>query len=164
MEQEKPAACYEAYLSAMEQKLALIGEEAGHEIASLVLSLKFGLWTNVKKKATGSANLLGDDETASVLKKALSIVNEQMPFISKHLPPVSITKRFDPQERRWLAVTSENTSCLPAWHLDNAVVLLYTAAYSASVTDREALDEQRNYVLSILEPYLEEEGETDEMV
>lgn len=162
MEKEKLAEYYEAYLAAIEPRLMVIGEKAGHEIASLVLTLKFGLTANVKAKVNDSIAQLGDDETSSVLRKALGIIGEQMPFLAKQLPPVSITGRFEPDEYRWLAVTDETNSALPAWHLDNAIVLLYTAAYSASVLDREALDEHRNYVLRIIEPYLDTASEIDE--
>lgn len=163
MKPEKLASYFEGYLTAMDPKLRVIGEKAGHEIASLVLSLKFGLSANVKIKVNDSLTALGDDEASSTLKKALDIIGEQMPYIAKHLPPpVSISKHFNKEERKWLAVTDETDASLPAWHLDNAIVLLYTAAYSASEIDREALDEQRNYVLRIIEPYLDEAGEKDE--
>jgi hypothetical protein len=162
MENEKLAVYYETYMTAMEPKLRIIGEKAGHEIASLVLSLKFGLSANVKTKVTDSIAVLGDDEASAILRKALGIIGEQMPFIAKHMPPVSITRRFDLHERQWLAITDETDISLPAWHLDNAIVLLYTAAYSASVLDREALDEHRNYVLRIIEPYLDTASEIDE--
>lgn len=132
-----------------------VSRDCAHDIASAVLSFKFGLYPKVKTDAGRALAHLEQGKVPPVLGKALAILrdraaaleearvgefspvafgSEDMPFLALSLPPDQVE---DPN----------------IYTLDNAILLLYAVAYLQSPDDGQSLDEHQNFVIQILEGY-----------
>lgn len=134
-----------------------IDPEIAHEIASAVLSFKFGLYEKTVTDVTRATSGLSDEESGAVIKKALKVVQDR----AAALEEVRITDYsevcFEEEDMPYLAVnlTPEQTEDQDSLTLDNALLLLYAVAYLQSPDDGQSLDEHQNFVIQILEDYRE---------
>ncbi len=156
-------AYYYQYLEQLRPVYRGLNARAAHEIASTVLSFKFGLYSKASESVDRVLPLLGNTEADSVLKKALFIVKERADrLLVADVAPVTATP-FEGPELMYLAVVlpPEKVEDKDTLLLDNALILLFAVAYIASPDDEQALEEQEKFVIQTLEEYrraMESEG------
>ncbi|MDD1715933.1 MAG: hypothetical protein LUQ01_02940 [Methanolinea sp.] len=136
-----------------------IDQNTAHEIASAVLSFKFGLYVKTRTSADRAASRLNETGPHQALKRALQIVKERAGFLEDAGVAFS-EARFSQADETFLAVVLPPDTILDpdTCTLENALVLLYAVAYVNSPDDRQSLDEHQNFVLQILESYREPLG------
>jgi hypothetical protein len=136
-----------------------IDPNTAHEIASAVLSFKFGLYVKTRTSADRAASRLNESGAQQALKRALQIVKERAAFLENAGVTFSEV-RFSQADEAYLAVVLPPDVILNAdtYTLENALVLLYAVAYLESPDDGQSLDEHQNFVLQILETYREPLG------
>ncbi|MCU0632344.1 MAG: hypothetical protein MUC66_05130 [Methanolinea sp.] len=134
-----------------------IDQETAHDIASAVLSFKFGLYAKTVADAGRAASRLPMDEAGRVLGRALQIIKDRAMALEESRVGEFSPVGFDAQDVPFLAVAlkAEEIEDQESLKLDNALLLLYTVAYLQSPDDVQSLDEHQNFVLQILESYRE---------
>ncbi|MDD1720184.1 MAG: hypothetical protein LUQ25_09005 [Methanoregulaceae archaeon] len=148
------------YMERMRPMYKGVSGQTAHEVASVFLSFKFGLYENVISEADGAVSLLGDGEAGSVLKKALRIIRER----AVNLRDSNVSKvtdlSFTAEEIPYLAIAVPESAIedRETLQLHNALVLAYTVSYLYSPDDELALEEHRKYVIGILTSYRKEMG------
>lgn len=145
------------YIHRMTPLFRGIDPDTAHEIASAVLSFKFGLYAKTVNDAGKAASRIPKEGPGTVIEKALRIVRDRAAALEEARVGEFSPVRFDSEDAPYLAVVLredqvENEDTLT---LDNALLLLYTAAYLQSPDDGQSLDEHQNFVLQILENYRE---------
>lgn len=134
-----------------------IDPDTAHEIASAVMSFKFGLYEKTVTDVNRAISGLPEEGSSPVIKKALEIVQER----AAALEEVRITDysevSFGEEDVPYLAVNlaPEQVEDQDSLTLDNALLLLYTVAYLQSPDDGQSLEEHQNFVIQILENYRE---------
>jgi hypothetical protein len=126
-----------------------------HEIATAVLSFKFGLHNMAASAADTAAHEMGETEPEQVLKKALMIVHDRATNLENADVSTHTNISFDPSEEAYLAIVlpPERVEDPDTLKIDNALLLLYAVAYTTSPEDEQALDEHQNYVIQIIQNY-----------
>ena len=146
---------YYQYLERLRPMYRGLNAKAAHEIASAVLSFKFGLYTKASESVDRTLPLIGSTEADSVLKKALFIVKERADRLhAADVAPVTATPFAGP-DFMYLAVVlpPEKIEDKDTLLLDNALILLFAVAYIASPADEQALEEQEKFVIQTLNEY-----------
>lgn len=130
-----------------------------HEIASVVLSFKFGLYIKTRTSANRAASRLNESGPYKALKRALQIVEERSAFLEDAGVAFSEV-RFSQADETYLpfALPPDTILDMDTYTLENALVFLYAVAYLESPDDGQSLDEHQNFVLQILETYREPLG------
>ena len=137
-----------------------IDPATAHEIASAVLSFKFGLYQKTVTSADRAISRLAGGQPVQALVRALQIARDRARNLDEgainRYSPVS----FEAGDAAYLAVIlpPEKISDHDSYVLDNALLLLYAVAYLESPDDGQPLDEHQNYVIQILELYREPLG------
>lgn len=126
-----------------------------HEIATAVLSFKFGLYSMATTAADSAARDMGGEEPEQVLKKALTIVHERAENLENAIVSTHTHVSFDQSEAAYLAIVlpPELVEDPDTLKIENALILLYAVAYTTSPEDEQALDEHQNYVVQIIQNY-----------
>ncbi len=147
---------YYQYLERLRPMYSGLNAKAAHEIASAVLSFKFGLYTKASESVDRALPLIGGDtETDSVLRKALLIVKERAERLQvADVAPVTAAP-FEGPDFMYLAVVlpPERIEDKDTLLLDNALILLFAVAYIGSPGDGQALEEQEKFVIQTLNEY-----------
>jgi hypothetical protein len=143
------------YIERMRTHFMTVAPGTGHEIASFFLSYKFGLYGKAAEASSHALALLPDGGAMDVLKKALRIVTERAMNLERASYTLGTSLEFTDAERPYLAVNlpPEQVGDRATLHLDNAVLLVYAAAYVSSEDDEATLDEQQTFAVKILESY-----------
>ncbi|OPY41288.1 MAG: hypothetical protein A4E40_00637 [Methanoregulaceae archaeon PtaU1.Bin059] len=145
------------YIHRMTPFLRVIDPATAHEIASAVLSFKFGLYAKVVTDVRKAASRLPKDRTGEVIGKALSILSDRARALEEARVGEFSPVKFDAGDLPYLPVVlgDDQVYDKDTLALDNALLLLYTAAYLQSPDDGQSLDEHQNFVIQILESYRE---------
>ncbi|MDI9632703.1 MAG: hypothetical protein QFX32_01440 [Methanolinea sp.] len=132
-----------------------VQKDCAHDIASTVLSFKFGLYTKAASDAARAIAKLGKADNSGVLSRALSIVRDRAEALGQSKPGEFSPVTFEADDHPFLAlhVSPENIEAPQIYDLDNALLLLYAVAYLRSPDDGQSLDEHQNFVIQILEGY-----------
>src|SRR5690606_34503551 len=134
-----------------------IDPETAHEIASAVLSFKFGLYAKTVTDAGKASSRIPKDGAGEVIGKALRILMDRALALEEARVGDYSPVRFEAGDASWLPIVlkEEQIETQDPLTLDNALLLLYTVAYLQSPDDGQSLDEHQNFVLQILESYRE---------
>jgi hypothetical protein len=137
-----------------------IDRETAHEIASAVLSFKFGLYPNTINSAENAVSRLTGEGPITTLRKALIIIRDRAANLEQSEVKSYSPETFNPGEDLYLAVNlpPEKIDNREDFTLDNSILLCYAVAYLYSPDDGQVLDEHQNFVLQILNPYKEPLG------
>lgn len=132
-----------------------IPEKTAHEIASVFLTFKFGVYTNTIKECELALSLVGSGDSNDSLKKALMIVKANAEDLNNSQVTPDLSIRFSEPERAFLAINlpEDKIEDPGTLELDNALILLFGVALITSPDDEQALDEHRKYVIKILSDY-----------
>lgn len=132
-----------------------VSRDCAHDIASTVLSFKFGLYAKAGTDAGRALSRLREMENRSVLERALKIVKERAEALDQSLPGGFSAVSFEKEDIPFLAlnIPPEQVEDRNVYTLDNALLLLYAVAYLQSPDDGQSLDEHQNFVIQILEDY-----------
>jgi hypothetical protein len=143
------------YIDRLRPEFRELPGKTAHEVASAFLAFRFGLYRNAVLECTQAISLLPDGRGYSALKKALSIVraNAQDLENAQFIANLSIT--FSEDERQYVPVLlpEDQIEDPGSLELDNALVLIYSAALIASPDDEEAMAEHRKFILRVLNGY-----------
>jgi hypothetical protein len=131
--------------------------EAGHQIATVFLTFKHGLYDDAVRRAERALDTLRGSGGWNDLEKALAIVLVRARDLCERGAITTMVPTFMPEESARLPIhlPAELVDDLSHLQLANAVLLLYAAALSSSPQDTQALEEQRNFLLLQLAPYKE---------
>ncbi len=145
------------YIYRMTPFFGRIDEETAHEIASAVLSFKFGLYEKTVIDTSKALARLPSDDPGRVLKRALLILQERAIALEDAQVSDFAEGGFEPSDTQYLAVNLEPglIEDQDSLNLDNALLLLYAVAYLQSPDDGQSLEEHQNFVIQILENYRE---------
>jgi hypothetical protein len=137
-----------------------IGSDTAHEIASAVLSFKFGLYPNTVTSAGNAVSHLTGEGPFATLRKALRIIRDRAANLDQAEIKGYSLETFDPGEESYLAVNlpAEQIDNREDFALDNSILLCYAVAYLYSPDDGQSLDEHQNFVLQTLSTYKEPLG------
>ncbi|MDD1708313.1 MAG: hypothetical protein LUQ33_03965 [Methanoregulaceae archaeon] len=137
-----------------------IDRETAHEIASAVLSFKFGLYPNTINSTENAVSRLTGEGPIATLRKALIVIRDRAANLEQSEVKSYSPETFKPGEDPYLAVNlpPEKIDNREDFTLDNSILLCYAVAYLYSPDDGQVLDEHQNFVLQILNPYREPLG------
>jgi hypothetical protein len=137
-----------------------IDSGTAHEIASAVLSFKFGLYPNTITSAENAVFHLTGEGPLATLKKALHIIRDRAANLDQSEIKGYSLETFDPSEDPYLAVNlpAEKIENRENFALDNSILLCYAVAYLYSPDDGQMLDEHQNFILQTLSTYKEPLG------
>ncbi|HOB60177.1 MAG TPA: hypothetical protein PK154_01690 [Methanoregulaceae archaeon] len=134
-----------------------IDREIAHDVASAVLSFKFGLYPNTISSADQAITRLTGEGPIATLKKALRILRDRATSLEEFEIREYSKETFGEGDDPYLALklTPEQVENFEDFTLDNSMVLCYAVAYLYSPDDGQMLDEHQNFILQILNPYKE---------
>lgn len=145
----------DTYIERMRGEYAGIPPATAHEIASVFLLYKFGLYENAVRECTHAITLIPDSTPNAALKKALAIIrtNAETRENSQVTPDLSIT--FTDAERAFVPIQlqPDQTGDPATLALDNAIIFIYVVALITSPDDEEALGEHRRFIVRMLTDY-----------
>jgi hypothetical protein len=146
-----------AYMNRITPYFRSIDSDTAHEIASAVLSFKFGIYPNAIGGADKAIARLKGEGALATLRKALTIVRDRAESLQDSLVKSYSEKTFSADDFPYLAIVLppgliENPE---NFTLDNALILTYAVAYLCSPDDGQSLDEHQNFVIQILSFYRE---------
>ena len=138
------------YMERVQPILSGIGRHEGHQTAFVFLSFKMGLYDEAIQRCDHA--LSHSATIPPLLARALRIIRER----AQHLVEASfnepLSETFSPEEVPLLAISPEDTDVpdAPPLHVANALILVYAAGLVASPDDGQALEEQEQYVLQMI--------------
>jgi hypothetical protein len=137
-----------------------IDRDTAHEIASAVLSFKFGLYPKAIESADTAVSRITGEGAAAVVRKALTIIRDRAVKLEESAVKGYSDLSFSPGEEQYLAIIipAEQIENRESFTLNNALVLTYAIAYLCSPDDGQMLDEHQNFVIQILSSYKEQMG------
>jgi len=137
-----------------------IDRDTAHEIASAVLSFKFGLYPNTIESADTAVSRITGEGAAATVRKALNIIRDRAVKLEHSEVKAYSALSFSPEEEQYLAIIipAEQIENHENFTLNNALVLTYAVAYLCSPDDGQMLDEHQNFVIQILSSYKEQMG------
>jgi hypothetical protein len=146
-----------AYMNRITPNFRSIDRDTAHEIASAVLSFKFGIYQNAIGSADKAIARLKGEEALSSLRKALTIIRDRAESLQVSMVKSYSEKTFSADDFQYLAVVLPPglIESPETFTLDNALVLCYAVAYLCSPDDGQMLDEHQNFVIQILSSYKE---------
>jgi len=126
-----------------------------HEIASVFLAFRFGLYHNAVHECTQAISLIPDSGANVALKKALSIVRANAQDLENAQFTADLSIAFSENERPYVPITLpldqiEDPGTL---ELDNALILIYSVAVLSSPDDEEAMAEHHKFIIRLLNGY-----------
>jgi len=126
-----------------------------HEIASVFLAFKFGLYRNAVHECTQAITLIPDDGAYVALKKALLIVRANAQNLENAQFTADLSITFSENERLYVPVIlpPDQIEDPGSLELDNALILIYSVAVITSPDDEEAMTEHRKFIIRLLTGY-----------
>ena len=126
-----------------------------HEIASVFLAFKFGLFRNAVHECTQALSLIPDNGANIALKKALSIVRAKAQDLENAQFTADLSIAFIENERPYLPIIlpRDQIEDPGTLELDNALILIYSVAVLTSPDDEEAMAEHRKFIIRLLSGY-----------
>jgi len=126
-----------------------------HEIASVFLAFKFGLYSNTIQECTKAIPLISDVGANGALKKGLLIIQATARNLDTAQFSVDVSLAFSESERRFVPILLpvEKIDDTVTLELDNALILIYCVAVITSPDDEEAMAEHRKFIVRLLGGY-----------
>jgi len=126
-----------------------------HVIASAFFGFKFELFPKTLRECTTALSQVPDGEGSEAVKKALTIIRSYAEALDNAQVRPDRVVPFTEAEHAYLAVNlpPDRIEDPDTLELDNALILIYVVAMTASPDDEEALDEHRKYILKMLDNY-----------
>jgi len=126
-----------------------------HEIASVFLAFKFGLYRNAVHECTQAISLIPDSGANLALKKALSIVRANAQDLENAQFTADLSITFSENERPYVPIIlpQDQIEDPVTLELDNALILIYSVAVISSPDDDEAMAEHRKFIIRLLIGY-----------
>jgi len=126
-----------------------------HEIASVFLAFKFGLYRNAVHECTHAITLIPENGAYVALKKALSIVRANAQDLENAQFTADLSIAFSENERLYVPVIlpTDQIEDPGSLELDNALILIYSVAVITSPDDEEAMTEHRKFIIRLLNGY-----------
>jgi hypothetical protein len=145
----------DAYIERLRPSFPGFPGETAHEIASVFLAFKFGLYANAVRECTHAIALVPGGEANSALKKALEIIRANAMDRDNSVVTADTGVAFTEAELKFAAISipPERAEDPGTLSLDNALILVYVVACITSADDEEALDEHRRLIVRMLTDY-----------
>ncbi len=146
-----------AYMHRITPYFRAVDSDSAHEIASAVLSFKFGIYPNAISGADRAIAQLEGEGAFATLRKVLTIIRDRAESLQDSMVKSYSEKTFFTDDFQYLAIVlpPELIESPENYTLDNAVILAYAVAYLCSPDDGQRLDEHQNFVIQILSFYKE---------
>lgn len=146
-----------AYMNRITPHFRSVDRNTAHEIASAVLSFKFGIFPNSVGSAEKAIAGLKGEGSISTLRKSLIIIRDRAEKLQASMVKAYSEKTFSADDFQYLALVlpPDLIDSPENFTLDNALVLCYAVAYLCSPDDGQMLDEHQNFVIQILNMYKE---------
>ncbi len=143
------------YINRMRPYFTGLPVDTAHEIASIFLSFKFGLYHNTVHECTQAISLIPDSGAYIALKKALSIVRENAHALENAQFTADLLIGFSENERPYVPIIlpQDQVEDPAGLELDNALILIYCVAVITSPDDEEAMTEHRKFIIRLLNGY-----------
>jgi hypothetical protein len=137
-----------------------IDRDTAHNIASAVLSFKFGLYSKVVASADIAISRLPGEGAIAAARKAVTIIRDRAVKLDESDVKAYSALTFSPGDEQYLAiiVPADQIMNRDDYILDNAIILAYAVAYLCSPDDGQMLDEHQNFIIQILSSYKEQMG------
>ena len=145
----------DAYIERMRPLFPGFPAETAHEIASVFLAFKFGLYANAVRECTHALSLVPAGGANDALKKALEIILTNAQVRDNSQVTADLGVFFSEAERQYVAIAlpPEKVEEPGTLNLDNALILTYVVAFITSPDDEEALGEHRRLIVRMLADY-----------
>jgi hypothetical protein len=143
------------YIERMRPLFPGISSSAAHEVASAFLAFKFGLYMNAARECSHAVSLITGDGPYKALKKALNILRANAEDRDNSQVNADLSVFFTDDEMEYLAINllPDKVEDPGTLSLDNALILIYTAALITSPDDEDALQEHRRLIVRMLTDY-----------
>jgi hypothetical protein len=143
------------YINRLRPHFTDFPDSTAHEIASVFLAFKFGLYHNAVHECTQAISLIPDSGAYVALKKALSIVRANAQDLENSQFTVDLSLAFSENERPYVAIIlpHDQVEDSGTLELDNALILIYSVAVLTSPDDEEAMAEHRKFIIRLLNTY-----------
>jgi hypothetical protein len=153
-----------AYMNRITPYFRSVDSDTAHEIASAVLSFKFGIYPNSVNSAEKAIARLRGEGSITALRKGLVIIRDRAEKLQVSMVKAYSEKLFSGDDFQYLPLVfpPELIESPENFNLDNALVLCYAVAYLCSPDDGQMLDEHQNFVIQILNSYKEAMGLAEE--
>jgi hypothetical protein len=143
------------YIDRLRPEFTGIPKKTAHEIASVFLAFRFGLYRNTIHECTQAISLLPDSRAYNSLKKALSIVRANAQDLENAQFTANLSLVFSEDERQFIPILlpKDQIEDPGSLELDNALILIYSVALVTSPDDEETMAEHRKFILRLLNGY-----------
>lgn len=132
-----------------------ISQKTAHDIAATYLSYKFGLYGKAAEEASRASGTLPEGTNMGLLKKALAMIGDRSKKLDSSDYSLETSVSFTQEDLPFLAMNlrADQVEDMSILFFDNAILLIYAAAYVSSSDDQDTLDEQSALAINILETY-----------
>jgi hypothetical protein len=143
------------YINRLKPHFTRFPASTAHEIASVFLAFKFGLYRNAVHECTQAIPLIPDTGAYVALKKALLIVRANAQNLENAQFTSDLSIAFTENERLYIPVIlpPDQIEDPGSLELDNALILIYSVAVITSPDDEEAMTEHRKFIIRLLTGY-----------
>jgi hypothetical protein len=143
------------YINRLKPHFTGFPASTAHEIASVFLAFKFGLYRNAVHECTQAITLIPDIGAYVALKKALLIVRANAQNLENAQFTSDLSIAFSENERLYVPVIlpPDQIEDPGSLELDNALILIYSVAVITSPDDEEAMTEHRKFIIRLLTGY-----------
>ena len=143
------------YINRLKPHFTGFPASTAHEIASVFLAFKFGLYRNAVHECTQAITLIPDDGAYVALKKALLIVRANAQNLENAQFTSDLSIAFSENERLYVPVIlpPDQIEDPGSLELDNALILIYSVAVITSPDDEETMTEHRKFIIRLLTGY-----------
>jgi len=143
------------YINRLKPHFTGFPASTAHEIASVFLAFKFGLYHNAVHECTQAIALIPDNGAYVALKKALSIVRANAQNLENAQFTSDLSVFFSENERQYVPImlAPDQIEDPGSLELDNALILIYSVAVITSPEDEEAMTEHRKFIVRLLSGY-----------
>jgi hypothetical protein len=145
----------DTYIERMRASYRGFPPDTAHDIASVFLAFKFGIYANAVQECTRAISLIPDSAPNAALKKALSIIRVNAQDRDNSQVTADLMVAFSPEERIFTPINlpQDKIEDPGTYELDNALILVYVVALITSADDEEALEEHRRLIIRLLADY-----------
>jgi len=143
------------YINRMRPHFNGFPASTAHEIASVFLAFKFGLYRNAVHECTQVLTLIPDAGAYVALKKALLIVRANAQNLENAQFTSDLSNAFSENEGLYIPVIlpPDQIEDPGSLELDNALIFIYSVAVITSPDDEEAMTEHRKFIIRLLTGY-----------
>ena len=150
----------DAYIERMRPFFPGFPGETAHEIASVFLAFKFGLYANAVRECTHALALVPGGMPNEALKRALEIIRANANDRDNSLVTSNLPLAFSEADLQFVAINlpADKVEDPKTLNLVNALILTYVVAVITSSDDEEAMEEHSKLIVRMLSDYKKELG------